>query len=44
MKKKLVIVGAGETGSMAHYYFENANDNLPYYMTIIDYLENTSYM
>lgn len=26
MKKKLVIVGAGETGNLAHYYFENDSD------------------
>lgn len=26
MKKKLVIIGAGETGNLAHYYFENDSD------------------
>lgn len=28
----------------AHFYFENINKNLPYYLNIIDYLENTSNM
>ena len=28
----------------AHYYLENINNNLPYYIVIIDYLENTSNM
>lgn len=26
----------------AHFYFEDINKNLPYYINIIDYLENTS--
>lgn len=28
----------------AHFYFENINKNLPYYIEIINYLENTSNM
>ena len=28
----------------AHFYFEDINKNLPYYISIIDYLENTSNM
>jgi hypothetical protein len=28
----------------AHFYFEDINKNLPYYITIIDYLEKTSNM
>jgi hypothetical protein len=39
-----LIIKLNKIKNKAHYYFENANDNLPYYMTIIDYLENTSYM
>ena len=37
-----LITKLNKIKNKAHYYFENINNNLPYYIPIIDYLENTS--
>lgn len=39
-----LIIKLNKIKNKAHYYFENINNNLPYYISIIDYLENTSNM
>ena len=31
-----------QINNKAHYYFEDIDNNLPYYIPIIDYLQNTS--
>ena len=37
-----LIIKLNQNKNKAHFYFEDINKNLPYYITIIDYLENTS--
>lgn len=37
-----LIIKLNALKNKAHYYLENINNNLPYYIGIIDYLENTS--
>lgn len=39
-----LITKLNKIKNKAHFYFEDINKNLPYYINIIDYLENTSNM
>lgn len=37
-----LIIKLNQIKNKAHYYFEDIDNNLPYYIPIIDYLQNTS--